>query len=109
MSGRFYQYTPRKDLAQIFKVSHQTDLLFSPRYNIAPTQTVTAIRSTRTGEREFAPLRWGLIPRWERDPAIGNKTFNARAETVAEKPSFREPFKRQRCLIPADGFSSGRG
>jgi putative SOS response-associated peptidase YedK len=99
MCGRFSQYTPRKDLAHIFEVSHQTDLSFSPRYNIAPTQTITAVRSTNEGEREFAPLRWGLIPRWARDPAIGNKTFNARAETVAEKPSFREPFKWHRCLI----------
>jgi putative SOS response-associated peptidase YedK len=105
MCGRFAQYTPKKELAKTFHVTAQLDLRDSPRYNIAPTQTITAIRSSlEDGGREFAALRWGLIPRWASDAQIGNKTFNARAETLTERPTFREPFQRRRTLIPADGF-----
>jgi putative SOS response-associated peptidase YedK len=76
-----------------------------PRYNIAPTQPVSAILAeANTGERFLDLLRWGLVPFWAKDIAIGSKMINARAETVAEKPSFRTPFKRRRCLIPSDGF-----
>jgi putative SOS response-associated peptidase YedK len=77
--------------------------LFDARYNIAPTQPVAVVRATSAG-RELAWLRWGLIPSWATDPAIGNKLINARAETVSEKPSFRSAFKQRRCLIPASGF-----
>src|SRR6187549_957516 len=77
--------------------------IFSPRYNIAPTQQVLAIRH-REGVRELAELRWGLIPSWADDPKIGNRLINARAETVATKPAFRQAYKRRRCLILADGF-----
>jgi putative SOS response-associated peptidase YedK len=78
---------------------------WSPRYNIAPTQTVAALRSNEqaTG-RELALLKWGLIPSWAKDAKIGNSLINARADTVATKPSFRSAFKRKRCLIPVDGF-----
>ena len=76
-----------------------------PRYNIAPTQTVAAIRSAQGGEgMEFIRLHWGLIPSWAKDAGIANKLINARSETLSEKPSFREAFKRKRCLIVADGF-----
>lgn len=74
-----------------------------PRYNIAPTQNVTAIIA-RDGERRAGELRWGLIPSWAKDARIGNRMINARAETLAEKPSFRTALRRRRCLIPADGF-----
>jgi putative SOS response-associated peptidase YedK len=76
-----------------------------PRYNIAPTQPVAAVRfDSEAGERELEMLRWGLIPFWAKDPAIGNRMINARSETVAEKPAFRAAFRKRRCLVPADGF-----
>lgn len=74
-----------------------------PRYNIAPTQSVTTILAA-DGQRQAASMRWGLIPSWAKDVAIGNKMINARAETVAEKPAFRTALRRRRCIIPADGF-----
>ena len=74
----------------------------SPRYNIAPSQQVPAI--INQAPRELQLVRWGLIPSWAKDPTIGYRMINARAETLAEKPAFRRPLQRQRCLIPADGF-----
>jgi len=74
----------------------------SPRYNIAPSQPVSAILNQAPRELQF--VRWGLIPSWAKDPTIGYRMINARAETIAEKPAFRRPLQRQRCLIPADGF-----
>ncbi len=81
---------------------------YLPRYNIAPTQLVPAI--LRSGEGSFALelLRWGLVPAWAEDPAIGNRMINARGETVASKPSFRSAFTRRRCLLPADGWFEWR-
>ena len=73
-----------------------------PRYNIAPTQPVMAVMGD--GERSAELLRWGLIPFWAKDAGIGSKMINARAETVAEKPSFRRSLRQRRCLVPADGF-----
>jgi len=72
---------------------------YQPRYNIAPTAQVLIIK-----RNEAAMVRWGLVPRWAKDPAMGARMNNARAETVAEKPSFREAYRRRRCLIPANGF-----
>ena len=80
-----------------------TPLNLRPRYNVAPSQDVAAVRAAEGG-RSLAMLRWGLIPAWARDPAIGHKLINARSETAAEKPSFRSAFRHRRCLIPADGF-----
>jgi putative SOS response-associated peptidase YedK len=78
---------------------------WTPRYNIAPTQTVAAVRSAESGDgRELSLVKWGLIPSWAKDAKIGNSLINARADTVATKPSFRSAFKKRRCLIPADGF-----
>lgn len=79
-----------------------------PRYNIAPTQSTPVVRLTPEGGAELARLRWGLIPSWARDPSIGSRMINARAETVATKPSFRSAFKRRRALIPADGYYEWR-
>jgi putative SOS response-associated peptidase YedK len=73
-------------------------------YNIAPTQDVLAVRATTEGKREMACLRWGLIPSWAKDTSISSYTSNARAETLLEKPSFKNSFRSRRCLIPADGF-----
>ena len=78
------------------------------RYNVAPTQDVPIVRATGTGGRELARARWGLVPSWAKDIAIGARMINARAETVAEKPSFRAAFKSRRCLVPADGFYEWR-
>ncbi len=76
-----------------------------PRYNVAPQQAVPAVTAAGPkGERLLELCRWGLVPSWAKDPAIGNKMINARAETVAEKPAFRSALTRRRCLIPADGF-----
>src|SRR4051812_34360542 len=81
-----------------------------PRYNIAPTQQVAAVRaSADAGRRELVPLKWGLIPSWAKDPKIATQCLNARGETVAEKPAFRSAFKRRRCLILADGYYEWTG
>lgn len=79
-----------------------------PRYNIAPTQNIAAIREGADKERELVLLRWGLIPFWAKDPSIGNRMINARAETVAEKPSYRAAFRHRRCAVLADGFYEWR-
>lgn len=103
MCGRFTLFEADKVLSKEFGVSGVP--LLSPRYNIAPSQAVAAVRASPAGTgRELALLRWGLIPSWSKDPAIGNRLINARAETVREKPSFRNAFRRHRCLIPASGF-----
>jgi putative SOS response-associated peptidase YedK len=75
-----------------------------PRYNIAPTQDVPAVRLNRDGQRVLTMVRWGLVPSWAKDLAIGNRMINARAETISQKPAFRTAFERRRCLIPVDGF-----
>jgi putative SOS response-associated peptidase YedK len=103
MCGRFSLNQTGEALAKAFQLSTVPPI--EPRFNIAPTQPVAAILATlETPEPQFHFLRWGLIPSWAKDPTIGNRLINARAETVSEKPSFRAAFKRRRCLIPADGF-----
>ena len=78
---------------------------FAPSYNVAPQSTQPVVRlNADTGKREFALMRWGLVPNWAKDPKIGYSTINARAEEVASKPLYREALKRRRCLIPADAF-----
>jgi len=74
----------------------------SPRYNIAPTQPIAAVRNNPEPQIEF--LNWGLIPSWAKDPAIGNRMINARAESMDKKPAFRTALRRRRCVIPASGF-----
>ncbi|MGF1518869.1 MAG: SOS response-associated peptidase [Nodosilinea sp.] len=103
MCGRFSLNQTGDDLAAAFHLRAVPPV--APRYNIAPTQPVAAAVATADRpEPYFELLRWGLIPSWAKDPAIGNRLINARAETVSEKPSFRAAFKRRRCLIMADGF-----
>ena len=77
--------------------------LSRPRYNVAPTQAVPVLLN-RNDQKVLVDVRWGLVPAWAKDPTIGNKLINARAESVADKPSFRRSFRSKRCLIPADGF-----
>ncbi len=102
MCGRYTLKTPIDVLAEYFEVEEYPSSL-APSYNVAPTQEVAAIVE-EDEKRKLEVFRWGLIPSWAKDPAIGNKMINARAETVSEKPSFRSAFKRRRCLIVADGF-----
>lgn len=82
------------------------DLQYVPSYNIAPSQPVLAV--IRDGANRAGYLRWGLVPSWAKEPAIGNRLINARAETAADKPSFRQAIRRRRCLILADGFYEWR-
>jgi putative SOS response-associated peptidase YedK len=103
MCGRFALSTPDHILAELFQLLRMPSL--QPRYNIAPAQPVAVVRSVPEGSgREMTVCRWGLVPSWAKDPAIGARMINARAEGVAEKPSFRGPLRSKRCLIPADGF-----
>ncbi|NJL89221.1 MAG: SOS response-associated peptidase [Coleofasciculaceae cyanobacterium SM2_1_6] len=105
MCGRFTQFaiTKAAEALQVEAIDEAIDL--PPRYNIAPAQTVAAIAQLpENDQRQWLPLRWGLIPSWAKDLAIGYKLINARSETVAEKPSFRSAFKHRRCLIPTNGF-----
>ncbi|MCL5098397.1 MAG: SOS response-associated peptidase [Candidatus Omnitrophica bacterium] len=101
MCGRYTLRNTPDELTERFALSK---LLFevTPRYNIAPTQTVAAV--VANGGRCLVGYRWGLVPFWAKDTKIGSQLINARAETLAQKPAFRRPFSRQRCLIPADGF-----
>ena len=103
MCGRYTQTATPEVIAEQF---HLNELpLSTPRYNIAPSQKVAAIRlNSEAVKRECVMLRWGLIPSWAKDPKIGNQCINAKAETVAEKPAFRAAFKKRRCLVIADGF-----
>ncbi len=109
MCGRFTLASDAEALNQtFFDFAGPMDL--SPRYNISPTQDVAVIvntstdtgESSETGQVEF--FHWGLIPSWAKDPKIGNRMINARSETLSEKPSFRNAYKRRRCLILADGY-----
>ena len=102
MCGRYTLTSPLEGVRQVFDFIEQPNL--APRYNIAPTQEVAAVRLGDEGQRYFGWLRWGLIPAWAKDATIASRLINARGETVAEKPSFRAAFAKRRCLIPADGF-----
>ncbi len=102
MCGRYFLTTPGEILAALFELPSAPDI--TPRHNIAPTQRVPIVRRSSSGPRELAWAHWGLIPHWAKEREIGNRLINARAETLTEKPSFREPFKKHRCLIPASGF-----
>lgn len=110
MCGRFTLTQSSEAVAAQFQLAEVPQ--FVPGYNIAPTQPVPVIRINPATEpsqnqpvaRQFSYLYWGLIPSWSKDPTLGSRLINARAETVAEKPSFRAAFKRRRCLVVADGF-----
>ena len=102
MCGRFTQRLSWAELHELMDLIGPPRNL-RPRYNVAPSQDVAVVRAT-DGGRSLSMLRWGLIPAWAKDPAIGYRLINARSETVAEKPSFRSAYRRRRCLIPADGF-----
>jgi putative SOS response-associated peptidase YedK len=102
MCGRFVLFSSPEELREAFAVQ-QVRFQVEPSYNVAPTQNV-AVVVQREGVNTLEKMRWGLIPAWAKDPAIGSRMINARAETVAEKPSFKRPLKDRRCLVVADGF-----
>lgn len=106
MCGRYTLYSHEDDLASLFEVK---PLPLTERYNIAPTQEVPVVTERPGGSREISFMRWGLIPHWVKDPAdFKVNLFNARSESAAEKPSFRDAMKTSRCIIPADGFYEWR-
>ena len=102
MCGRYALHAHPDVVALQFGLAAAPQL--KPRFNIAPTQEVPVIRIGEQQDRALAMLRWGLVPSWSKDPAIGARMINARAETVAEKPAFRSAFRHRRCLVPADGY-----
>ncbi len=102
MCGRFAYFVPYEQLTDHYGLASPPPQF--ERYNVAPSQDILAIRQAESGERDATPLKWGLIPHWAKDPTIGNRMINARGETVAEKPAFRQAFSRRRCIIPASGF-----
>lgn len=106
MCGRFIQSSASERIVARFHLLAPPDL--TPHHNIAPSQPVGAIRIAASGDREWVWLRWGLIPAWAPGPRLDYATINARVETVAEKPTYRQAFRRRRCLIPADGFYEWR-
>ena len=102
MCGRYSLTTPLDRLIEVFDVPAVT-FDYRARYNIAPSQDVPVVASDRLGTR-LGLLRWGLVPAWADDPAIGSRMINARAETLLDKPSFKDAAVSRRCLVPADGF-----
>src|SRR5438046_2452821 len=102
MCGRFTLTVPAHEIEAAFGLFEGLDAAIPPRYNIAPTQQVLAIRETDAGRR-YASLRWGLVPFWADDLKIGNRLLNARADGIATKPAFRDALKKRRCLVVADG------
>lgn len=106
MCGRFTSTAEAAALAERFAARLPDD--YRVRFNVAPAQRVVAIRVEEDGERLAELLRWGLVPHWAKDPNVGYKMINARAETVREKPAYRSLLKAHRCLIPADGFYEWR-
>jgi putative SOS response-associated peptidase YedK len=104
MCGRFLNKLPAAEIARIFGTRNALPN-YPERFNIAPTDPVLTVRfNPKTKERTLDALRWGLVPHWAKDLKIGSKMINARAETVATQPAFRDAFKARRCIIPANGF-----
>ena len=103
MCGRYVAAAPPSEIAKYFAAAAPTETVLEPSYNVAPTNEVYAVVE-RGDERRLEPLRWGLVPLWAKDLAIGSKMINARAEGIATKNAYRHAFRKQRCIIPADGF-----
>lgn len=102
MCGRYVLSLQAEALAAHFGLDEYVN--YPPRWNISPGSDIPVIRQSPEGKRVLHLLRWGLVPHWAKDADLGQRLNNARAETVAGKPAFREAFRRRRCLIPADGF-----
>jgi putative SOS response-associated peptidase YedK len=103
MCGCFSLHTPESRIREAFNLEQIGQLGLNPRFNIAPSQDIPIVRDTDTGP-EMTLARWGLVPSWPKESKSKYSTINARIESVADKPTYRTPFKRRRCLIPADGF-----
>ena len=103
MCGRFVLETPLKATAEIFNAQMAESLVTVPNFNICPSENISVLVSN-SGNRKLGQMRWGFVPHWYKSVADGPLLFNARAETLAEKPAFRDACRRRRCLIPADGF-----
>jgi len=112
MCGRYASSRRPEDLVEEFEVDQpMLETALEPDYNVAPTKDVYAVlerppkgEERPTAERQLRVLQWGLVPSWAKDPSIGNRMINARAETVAEKPAYKRAFAKRRCLLPADGY-----
>lgn len=102
MCGRFTLTVDVRIIEDTFQIS-TSNFDYVPRYNIAPGQNILILTES-SGERIVSYMKWGLIPHWAKDPKVGYKMINARAETIDQKPAFRVPFHYRRCIIPADGF-----
>jgi len=102
MCGRFLISATPDAVAARFGLAAAPEI--EPRWNLAPTQLAPVIRSSSHGIRSLDLLQWGLVPHWSKDPTIGNRMINARAETASEKPSYRVPLRKRRCLVPSNGF-----
>jgi putative SOS response-associated peptidase YedK len=108
MCGR-YRLSRRKQLVEKYFDTTPWEEDWNPRFNIAPTQPVPVIRQhPKEAVRQLSVMKWGLIPHWAKDPSIATSTINAKSETAATKPAFRDPFRVRRCLIPADAFYEWR-
>jgi putative SOS response-associated peptidase YedK len=107
MCGRFTLTRSAAEVAEHFGLASPVE--FAPRWNAAPTQELPVVRVRSTGERVLELRRWGLVPRWAKDPSGGAKRINARVESAAERPAFRDALARRRCLVPADGFFEWQG
>lgn len=108
MCGRFALFANPAELAAYFELGDIAQALAPASYNVAPGQAVAAVRLDEQGRRRIDALRWGLVPFWAKDVSIGHRLINARGETLAERPAFREALHRRRCLIPASGFYEWR-
>jgi putative SOS response-associated peptidase YedK len=107
MCGRFSFHSPHETVAQLFGAAWVATSM-PPRWNIAPSAEVAAVRATSAGTRELVMLHWGLVPFWAKERTIGQRLVNARVETLREKPAFRSAFKKRRCLVVADGYYEWR-
>lgn len=106
MCGRITLSSSGRELAEKFELEQEPEL--APRYNIAPTQDMAIVRA-QEGVRALSLARWGLVPSWAKDPAIGNRMINARCETVATKAAFKKALRTRRCVVPASGFYEWTG
>ena len=103
MCGRFTITHPNEALAALFDAVPGNDLPVGPRFNICPTQSVAVVTSD-AGQRRLRAMRWGLLPSWYKTPTDGPLIINARSDTIAQKPAFREAVRARRCIVPASGF-----
>lgn len=103
MCGRFVSATPPDQVAAYFGAEPPEEAAWEPNHNVAPTTGITVVRDDGA-LRRLETMRWGLVPFWAKDPSVGSRMINARAETVATKSAFRAALKKKRCIVPADGF-----